>query len=63
MINIKQNDVDSLNFKLLFNKMELPYKYFERNSVEDAAVEIISTYHSIIGNIVKVISLFDSDVF
>lgn len=63
MINITQNVVDSLIFKLVIGKMELPVKYLEKNSVEDAAVEIISIYHSMMGKRVKGIFLFDSDVF
>ena len=63
MINISQSFVDSPNFKLVLEKMQLPVKYLEVSSVENAAVEIISIYHSMMGRKVKGIFLFDSDVF
>lgn len=63
MINITQSVVDSLIFKLVFKNLKLPIKYLVKNSVEDAAVEIISIYYSPMGNSVHGIFLFDADVF
>ncbi len=63
MISITQNVVDSLIFKFVSKKLELPIKYLVKNSVEDAAVEIISIYYSLMQCRVSGVFIFDADVF